>query len=129
MLGDREELDVGESEVREVTSESRRDLPVGERAIALLRLARPRSEVALVDRHRLARQVAPRALRHPRLVTPLVAVESLHDRRRARRLLELEGERIGLEARQSLTRQDLELVERPFVDVGDEDLEHARRAE
>src|SRR5688500_9868035 len=111
MLGNREELHVREAEPLEVVGEPRRDLPVGERPIALLRLPRPGADVALVDDHRLTRQIASRTLGHPGLITPLVAVEPLHDRRCARRLLELEGEWIGLEARQSLACKNLELVQ------------------
>src|SRR5262249_22493257 len=94
MLHHRHELDVREPEPPYVLREPRRDLAIGERTVALLRHARPRSQVPLVDRHRLAPPVARRPRLHPRAVAPRVAARRDDARRRARRTLE--GVRDGI---------------------------------
>ena len=78
----------------------------------------------LVDRHRRRRQrVGAAALGHPLGVPPRVAVEIADDRGGARRRLEGERVRVGLERRAGRRRSaDLELVERALADAGDEEL-------
>ena len=66
MLGDRQELDVGEAHRRHVVGELVGELAIAEEAVALFGHAPPRAQVHLVDRHR--RRCAARcaaALGHP----------------------------------------------------------------
>ncbi len=125
VLGDRQELDVGEAEPLHVLHHSRRDLAIGERTVLVFRHPRPRSEVRLVDEHRLARVIAGATVLHPRLVAPPVAILPDDARRGARRRLHREGQRVGLHARQPFTRDDLELVVRSRLRARDEELEDA----
>ena len=56
MLGDRQQLDVREAEIRDVRAELLGDLAVAQESAS--RAAAPGAEVNLVDRHRLAQPVA-----------------------------------------------------------------------
>ena len=66
VLHDRHQLDVREAEVgRRSRRQLVRELEVVERAVVLERVAPPRAEMHLVDRHRLAQRVALRAPLEP----------------------------------------------------------------
>ncbi len=80
MLHHRQQLDVGEAERAAVVGELRRELAVGEHAVALLRHAPPRAQVHLVDRQRLPGRLAIGAGGEPVAVRPLVR-RGLDDRR------------------------------------------------
>ena len=82
----------------------------------------------LVGRHRLAQRRRLRAIREVVGVVPLVR-RRVHDRRRLRRQLGLEGERVGLQQQLAGLRADLELVARAVADRGNEDLPDSRPAE
>ena len=74
VLHHRQQLDVGEAHVVDVGDELVGQLAVGERAVALLRVAPPRAEVHLVDRDRPRRAGrAARGVLDPGGVAPLVA--------------------------------------------------------
>ncbi len=121
MLHDREELDVGEAQVAEVRHQLVGDLAVGEVSL-------PRSEVHLVDRHRLANRLSSGALGHPVAVSP--GVRRLVDHRgRRRRDLGVERHRVGLLAPLAVGAEDRELVARAGPDPGQEQLPHAGLAQ
>ena len=112
--------------------------PLGQLAIRQVAVAivgalfgdpRPRAEVHLVDRHRtLEPRPGVHAAVHPLRVAPLVR-RAADDRRRQRRHLELEPERIRLDDDLAVLRAQLELV--AVADGGgrDEDLPDAAHAE
>jgi hypothetical protein len=124
MLHHRHQLDVREPEIRDIVGELVRQLQVVERAIAVERVAAPRAEMNLVDRHRRAQRVTLRAALEPFGVGPFVA-RPIHDRRVCRRHLRVERHRVGLDAQPVLLRPDLELVLRVVAEVGDEELPDA----
>ncbi len=128
VLHDRHQLDVREAEVGDVAPTARPRARGSERAVVLERVAPPRAEMHLVDRHRLAQRVALRAALEPLRVRPRV-LRAVHDRRVRRRHLGRERDRVGLDAQPAVLRAELELVLRPFVDAGDEELPDAGRAE
>ena len=120
-----------EAQPAHVLGQSWRDLAIAERAISFLGNARPRAQVDLVDQHRLVQHIPvplTGAPVHPRVVFPVVGIFFLHDRRGAGRLLELEREGIGLDADHPFGGKHLVLVERAWLDLGDEQLVHAARA-
>jgi hypothetical protein len=125
MLHHGQELDVGETGRFHVGHQPIGELAVRQEAIAVLGDARPRSEVHLVDRHRL---LEPRARglsrRHPLAIAPAVARRVAHDRRRLRRRLERARERIGLLQNRAGSRADLVLVLLALGQVGHEDFPH-----
>ena len=127
MLGDRQQLEVREAELLGVAREPRRDLAVAQRPVPLLGHARPRAEMHLVDRERLAPRVAACAPGEPARVAPGEA-RLEHARSRGGRDLHRGGEWIGLEQEVTIGRQDLELVERAGRDARDEQLEDAGAA-
>ena len=63
MLHHRQQLDVREAQVLHVRHEPVGQLAVGQEPVALLRHARPRAEVHLVDRHRPIAASSPRSRR------------------------------------------------------------------
>ena len=70
VLGQRQQLDMGESLLDDVLRERARDVPISWECVVLG--APPRSEVHFVDRHRRSETVAACALCHPGAVAPLV---------------------------------------------------------
>ena len=124
----RQQLDVGEAHVLRVGGELVRQLEVGERAAALVRVQPPRAEMDLVDRDRLVELRRLAAPREPLRVAPLVA-RLVDHRRRLRRQLGGEGDGIGLEPDLARLREDLELVVGAVADAGEEELPDAARAE
>ncbi len=123
-----QQLDVREAEVGHVGRQLVGELGVGQRAVVLQRVAPPRAEVHLVGRHRLVVRRAGRARGEVRVVAPLVG-RLVHDRRRLRRQLGLERERVGLQQQLAGLRADLELVARAVADGRHEQLPDARAAE
>jgi hypothetical protein len=125
---DRQQLDVREAEVADVGRQLVGELEIRQRAVVLERVAPPRAEVHLVDRHRPGQRRAAGTLGEVGRVVPLVR-RLVDDRRRLRRLLGLEGERVGLHEQLAGLGADLELVARPGGDGGDEELPDAGGAE
>ena len=66
----------------------------------------------LVHEHGFRDRIRIGPTRHPRRVGPRIHPSSLDNRRVARRLLELESQRIGLHARGATWRPNFELVQR-----------------
>ncbi len=83
VLGERQELHVGEPLLEHVVAQHGGELAVVQRPQLVLGVA-PRPEVHLVHRHGGVEGVAGAPLGHPVAVAPLVAVERPHHRRRAR---------------------------------------------
>src|SRR5581483_2347796 len=77
-----------------------------------------------INAHWLASEVVALPLAHPRAVVPLVVALVLDDRRGARMLFHLRGERIGLYPQRALAREHLELVECTRLDLRHEQLPH-----
>ena len=128
MLHDRQQLDVREAEVERVVGELLRELAVGERAVVLERVAPPRAEVHLVDRHRLAVGLSRAAAREPLVVAPAV-LGHVDDRRGLRRHLRRERERVRLQLDRAVRLDDLELVALPRLGALDDGLPDAGVAE
>ena len=132
VLHHRQQLDVREAERLHVLGEPRRDLAIGERAVAVLGHARPRAEVHLVDRASArAPGRASRRARIQRVVVPRVRV--LGRRRSTPSAAPAPScARTGRSSPAGCPSrvQQLELVERARVEPRDEQLEHAatRRA-
>jgi hypothetical protein len=117
-----------EAEVGRIREQLVGQLPVAEQAVRLAGIPAPAAEVDLVDRHRPGQRLLGRAGVEPVLVAPdMVGLRD--DRRRSRRDLGFEGERIGLHAKLAGRGPDLELVAGAFADVGQEELPDARRPE
>ena len=121
MLGDRQELHVGEASVEDVLGEF-----VGE--LAVVEPRPPRAEVHLVDRERTLVLVGLRATLQPGVVAPGV-VGGVDHRAGGRRDLRGERERVGLLAPHAVAAEDVELVDGAVADVGDEQLPDAGGAE
>ena len=86
---------MGEAVLAHMVDEPRGQLRVGEEPAVLLGYPSPRTEMHLVDRHRLVETLFLSAVAHPLAVEPFVAwLED--DRRRLRGLLGGERERVGL---------------------------------
>ncbi len=124
MLVDRHQLQVREAHVDGVGHQRVGELVVGEPAIALA--APPRSQVDLVDRHRLAPRLVSAPRRHPGLVGPREVRRAADDRRGRRPQLGAEADRVGLERQQlAAGADDFVLVDRAFAQRRDEDLPDA----
>ena len=121
VLGDRQQLDVGEAGLVEVVDEL-----LGHLAVAQPRP--PRAEVHLVDAHRLGVGLALRAGGHPLLVGPLVGGD-VHDGPRGGRDLGAERHRVGLVAPAAVGPEDPVLVADTRRDARDEQLPDAGAAE
>ena len=127
VLHDRQQLDVGEPRRGGVVGEQGRDFAITERAVVLVGHASPRAQVHLVDRLRCIERVSPALRRHPLAVAPFV-VERPHDRRRVRRHLAVERDRIGLvDLVATVPRTEVVLVARPVAQLGDEPFPDAGR--
>jgi hypothetical protein len=111
MLGQGQDLDVGEAEVLHVRQQRVGQLAVAQPAVALLRHPPPRAEVHLVHADGLLEPVRLPALVHPRLVVPLVLVVVPHHRRGARAQLGCERIGVRLLGQEVVLPLDLELVE------------------
>ena len=123
MLADRQQLDMGEAHLGDVGHQLVAELAPGEEAVALLRLAPPRPEMHLVDRHRRIERIGS----PPRLGIAGGRGRRRRDDRRGRRP-ELGGGAvgIGLERQQpALRRTELELVAIARGHPGQEQLPHA----
>ena len=123
VLRDREELNVGETEVGEVPGQGLSRLTVGQgppSAIGVLGQP-PRAQVALIDRHRRMQQVDGLPAGEPCRVLPFVA--ALGDNtRRGRRHLGGEGERVRPQTHLPVLADHLELVACAGAGPGQEDL-------
>ncbi len=118
MLGDGEQLDVGEPHVGHVSDEGFGELPVRERVAG--GVLPPRAEMDLVDGHRGIPSMPVDPARHPFMVTPLV-VEVPHDGRGLGRHLGRDCERVRLLDETLLLGPDPVLVGlagRDVVDLG-----------
>ena len=118
MLGDRQQLDVGEPRAADVLGELMGGLAVVEMAVAVA--ATPGPEMHLVDRNRRVERVRGAPGRHPLAVLPAV-LERPSARGCLRRHLGVEGERVGLVDLVAVpARDDVKLVAVPARDVGHE---------
>ena len=110
MLHHRHQLDVREAEVGDVVGELVGELAVAQRAVALERVAPPRAEMHLVDRHRPAQRVG--ALRGARATPRRTRRASPRQttRRVRRRHLGVEARAGRLQPQPAVVRPDLELV-------------------
>ena len=127
VLRHRHEFHVRESHVVRIFGQLGRHFTVRQPPVALLRNARPRAQVQLVDRNGRVQRVAPRPALHPFLVLPLVR-QLPHLRRCVRP--DLRGKSVGVRLVRLVgvvTRRDVIFVQRPAADAGDEPLPHARR--
>ena len=110
MLHHRQQLDVREAEVGDVVGQLVGQLAVGELAVALERIAAPRAEVDLVDRHRRAQRLG-RARAAPATPSSRHSCSARWTTRRVlRRHLGGERDRVGLQAELAVLPVDLELV-------------------
>ena len=128
MFHHRQHLDVREAHLLDVGHE-----PVGHLAIrvqASIRRALPAAEMHFIDRHRPALPLLVAAPgRHPVLVPPLIAAAVPDDRRGVGRPFEEAAARIGLEDRQAIGADDLELVGIADAEIRDEDFPIPARAQ
>ena len=132
MLHHRQQLDVREAHVLHVRDEPLRHLAIG--VHAPIRRSLPAAQMHFVDRHRPAQPaLLPGPRRHPVRVGPLVVFAVPHDRRGARRRLEVARERVGLQHRVSVGAEHFELVGGALLEPGNERfpvaglLQHAHR--
>ena len=95
MLGDRQELEVGEAHVGDVGDQPVGELVPGEEAVAVA--APPGAEMHLVDRDRRAARIHAGADCHGARVAPGKPLGAPHDRGGRGPQLAAEGEGIGLE--------------------------------
>jgi hypothetical protein len=128
VVHDGEKLDVREAEVRRVVGELVGELEVRERAIALDGVPSPRPEVDLVDRERPRMRLRRSPPREPLSIAPLVPGHR-GDRRRLRRLLRAERERIRLQVERAILPANLVLVEASLGKLRHEELPDARGSE
>ena len=85
---------MGESTVRDMFDEARRDLAIREKPFGIVRIATPTAEMNLVDRQRRVERQELTATLHPGLIVPLV-LRVPDDRSRARRRLGAQRKRVG----------------------------------
>ena len=125
MLGDRQELDMGEAEVGDVGDQPVGELVPGEEAPSAL--APPRAGVHLVDRDRHPPRVGLGPERAMRRVAPGVVELGRDHRGGGGAELGGAGEGVGLERQPRAVRaDDLELVGQAGLHAGDEDLPDRR---
>ncbi len=120
MLGDRQQLDMGEGESAAMLHEARRELRVGEPAA--IRVAHPRAQVHLVGRHRRAERVTRRTISDPLVVGPRVCRRVPHPRCALGTQLHGEAQGVGLQTQAAVGTQDLVFVQLTRSDVRDEEL-------
>ena len=124
MLGDRHQLDVGESHLAHVLRKRERNVAIG-RQLFRIRAA-PRAKMNFVGRHRRIERVACAARLHPVAVLPLV-LERPDARCRQRRCFRAERERIRLVHGVAAVRRDhMEFVRVAASHVRDRALPDAR---
>src|SRR5262249_48414058 len=104
------------------------EVEMGRGRVAFERVQPPRSEMHLVDRHRLRPGARAGAPLQPVAVGPAVA-RAEDDRARAWRLLGPRGERVGLQKQRTVLAADLELVDDALCELGYEELPDPGRAE
>ena len=121
MLGDRQQLDMGEAHLLDVGDQARGEFAVGEVAVALLRHPGPRAQVDLVDRDRAVAVVDGVAALHPGAVAPGELGQAFEPGGGLGRLLGREGDRIRLERQErAVGSAHLELVVPAPLQFGDE---------
>src|SRR6187200_3058735 len=124
MLGDRQELDMGETHVLDIGHERRGERIIIEKAV--VGAAPPGTEMHLVDRDRRRDVVGARCTRPPGLVVPGRVRQPMNARSRRGWLLLLEAERIGLERQKLAMRpEELVFVELAAADARQEDFPQA----
>jgi hypothetical protein len=126
MLGDRQELDVGEAHVLDIRDQLLGKLEVAERPVAVLGHPAPGRQVHLVDRDRGRDPVEGAAAGEESLVAPREAVQVAHHRGGLGPKFRAEAEGVRLQGQPlSGGRLDLVLVARPLAHLGQEDLPDA----
>lgn len=126
MLGNRQQGDVGETEVRNILHKLVGQLAVGEIAVILLGLAPPRAQVDLIKGKGRVGAMAFLTAAHPAPVAPLELPGVLDHRSKPGRALGEEGVGVGLDRRGRTERTlDLVFVERAGGHTGEENLPHA----
>ena len=123
MLGQRQELDVGESKAPAVRNQQLPGLSVAEPGA--VRIPAPRSQVHLVDGHRGRVRVVARAFGHPGVVAPREVARLPYARRGLRAHLHGKRQGIRLQTQRTVTAQHLELVELALRHAGHEQLPDA----
>src|SRR3989304_2954440 len=114
MLGERQELDVGEAHLLCVLRQPRCYLSIAERAIGFLGYAPPGPQMDLIDTHGGLQGVATSPGLHPVFVAPLVVKVPDH-RSGARRRFVMECKRVGLVGPiAAMSRGDVILVDGAF---------------
>ncbi len=121
VLGEGQELDVGEPHRAAVVAQLRRRLAVGQHLLARLAAAPPRGQVHLVRGHRPHRRVGRRPAGDPLAVGPAVLAHVDHARGRGRGLRG-PGQRVGLEHPAAVRPGDRELVVTAGAHPGEEHL-------
>ncbi len=121
VLGDRHQLDVGETHLLDVRGKLLCQLAIGQ-------AGPPGGQMDLVDGERrlVHRGVGP--VRHPLRVGPLM-VRGVHDGRGGGRHLGTAGQRIGAQGARTVRAGDLELVHLALADPRHEQLPDPRRAQ
>ena len=113
MLGDREQLDMGETHRRHVVRELRRLLAIGHPAGPIFRHTPPGSQVHFIDGNRGVMRVTPGAASHPREIGPPEGRQIPDSGRAAWSELGRKSERVGLVGQTAPVRgSETELVER-----------------
>ena len=116
MIHDGQKLHVRVSQPFQVVRQLRRQLAIGQRAIAFFGHPPPGANVHFVNRHGLIESVTLTARCHPFLVAPLM-IEIPHDGSRLRRYLIENRKRIRfVHAVVVKTRNDVVLIESSFTD-------------
>ena len=124
MLGDRQQLDVGEAHVGDIRDEIGGQFVITQEGIAVLAL--PRTEMHLIDRHGHAARIAMAPRLDIGLVVPHEVAGLGHAGRRLRPDFGVESERIALQRKQPPARiQQFELVALPDGGTWDEDFPDA----
>jgi hypothetical protein len=124
VLRDRQQLDVSEACPLDIIRQHVRGFAIAQEVA--VGFAPPGAEVQLVGGHRRIERVGVRAPLHPLGITPIV-IELPCTRRGGRRLLRVQGERVGLFADVSLVlRFDSVLVRLAGPDAGNESFPDAR---
>ena len=114
MLADRKQFQVRIAHLLGIVDQLMRQLAIAQPARGVVAGPLPTAQVDLVERQRLVQPIGLRAAFQPRAIVPLVPVHVDHFRRRARRHLGAETERIGLLGHVVVVA-DLELVERSLA--------------
>ena len=119
MLGHRQQLKVGETEIDRIIDQRVSQFEVAQRAVAVVVVPRPRAEMNFVDRHRAALGIAFAARFHPGRIIPNVAAGRGGQRGVRRRVLAEKGKGIALEPQRAVRVLKLKFVMLPGADPGD----------